>query len=79
MRSIGDQQAWSGRGPATIPRDGMRDESALAGGNARYGVGMAWDMWSRGRDRSRPAFGVTMPATGSARPVLCDEKRGEDL
>ena len=76
---VAGQQTWSGRGLATIPRGGMSDGSALAGGNARHEVGEAWDKWSRGRDRSTPAFCMTMPSTGLTRIMMCDEKRGEDL
>jgi hypothetical protein len=58
------QQTWSGRGLATIPRNGLPVEQT------ELGVGQAWDGWSRGRDRSTPAFCVAM---------ICREPRGEDL
>jgi hypothetical protein len=61
---IARQQTWSGRGLATIPRNGLPIEQT------KLGVGQAWDGWSRGRDRSTPAL-----CTATA----CRVKRGKDL
>ena len=61
---IARQQTWSGRGLATIPRNGLPAEQT------KLGVGQDWDGWSRGRDRSALAFCVAM---------MCREPREEDL